>query len=485
MSKAKLAAMCALAVASTSLAAGADELVAPRLTLDPLALSPSVLTLDAAATAPAPQKSAIDQIKQPVDWFKWGADERLRIEYFDNAITLNQQAPGHEWDFFRYRTRVWATISPCAEFSVYTRVLWEGRHWQNPVQNDPPNDTAFSKPEWDWGQFEFDNLYAKLNLAPLNTAVTVGRQDIILGDGWLVLEGTPLDGSTTIYFDAVRSSTQLKDYQTTVDMIYINNWSSPDMWLPTFPDNDRAMIENNERGAILWVTNKSVKNLELDPYFIYKHDEAAFPMTKGGDNADIYTFGARAVYDFNANLRGRVEAAGQFGSKNGASLCALGVNSRVSYFFNDSLKNELRLNVEYLSGDNPGTATNEAFDPLWGRWPQFSELYVYSYAPETRIANTTNLFRIGPGYVVHPTSNTEFEFDYNALFAPQNTLAGHAGFTDTGNFRGQLFSAIFRVKFNQFVSGHIWSEYLVPGNYYDDTRRDNAVYLRGEIFLTF
>ncbi len=33
---------------------------------------------------------------------------------------------------------------------------------------------------------------------------TVGRQDIIEGVGWLVMDGTPLDGSRTVYFDAAR-----------------------------------------------------------------------------------------------------------------------------------------------------------------------------------------------------------------------------------------------------------------------------------------
>ena len=475
-SRSRFIAVALAGAAFGAVSARADDLVAPRLTLDP-----TVITADA-ATAPA--KDPLDQIKQPTDWFKWGADARLRLEGFNNAITLNEQAAGHEWDFFRYRTRVWASISPIPEFSANIRLMWEGRHWQNPVR-DEGDSVAATKPEWDNGQLEFDNLNFKLTLAPLNTTFTVGRQDIILGDGWLVLEGTPLDGSTTIYFDAVRSSTNLKDIQTTVDLIYINQYSSPDFWLPTINDTDRPQIENNERGAILWATNKSIKNLELDPYFIYKHDEAVYSLAKGGDNADIYTFGTRAVYDFNANLRGRIEAAGQFGSKNGESICAFGALSRLTYSFNDALKNELRFNFEYLSGDNPGTAKNEAFDPLWGRWPQWSELYVYSYAKETRIANITNLIRVGPGYVVRPTSSTELELDYNALFAPQNTHAGSAGFTETGDFRGQLFSAIFRYKINQHMSGHLWTEYLVPGNYYDSSRRDNAIFFRAEVVLTF
>ena len=187
---------------------------------------------------------------------------------------------------------------------------------------------------------------------------------------------------------------------------------------------------------------------------------------------------------FNDNLTGRVEAAGQFGEKNGSALGAFGVVSRLTYNFNDAMKNDLRFNFEYLSGNGN---QNKNFDPLWGRWPQFSELYVYTYAKETRIANTTNLLRFGPGYVFHPCDKAEIELDYNALFAndtPANpTAPGFVG--GSGDFRGHLFSAILRYKFNQHLSGHFWSEYLVPGNYYPDSNRDNAVYLRAEVVLTF
>ncbi len=473
--------LCALA-ACGAVGSARAEFQAPALTLDP-----SVLTI---ADAPAAQpKDWTDSIKNPAPWITLGADQRLRIEYFNNAITLNEQAAGHEWDFFRYRTRVWASFTPMENVTINARLMWEGRHWQNPQLHDGRTDSKTYKPEWDNGMLQFDAMNLKVTLAPIATTITAGRQDIILGDGWLVLEGTPLDGSTTIFFDAVRSSTQFKDMQTTVDLIYINQYSSPDHWLPAIGDADYADIENNERGAIVWITNKSIKNLEIDPYFIYKHDRAVFNASNpnpnkraGADNADIYTFGTRVVENFNDNLMGRVEVAGQFGEKNGKSLCAWGLNSRLDYSFNDALKNELRFNFEYLSGNQD---QDKNFDPLWGRWPQFSELYVYTDAKETRIANTTNLLRFGPGYIFKPTEACEIELDYNALFANHNETNSAPGFIGNGNFRGHLFSAIARFKFDKHLSAHVWTEYLVPGNFYPDANRDNAVYLRGEIMLTF
>lgn len=467
--------LCALAAASAARA----EFESPALSIDP-----TVATLDAPATQP---QDWADQVKNPVPWLSWGADERMRIEGHDNGISLNQQAAGHEWDFFRYRTRIWASIKPMDNVSINARLIWEGRHWNN------PQDGVGGKGIWDNGQCEFDLLNLKVTCDPIATTFTVGRQEIILGDGWLVLDGTPGDASTTLFFDAIRSTTQFKEANLTMDLIYINQYSSPDVWLPSLGDTDRPLIENNERGAIAWFTWKPTKTLEIDPYFIYKHDRAMLsptssdPKFKGtSDNADIYTFGARVVNNFDEHLTGRVEVAGQFGEKNGKSLGASGVLSRLTYRFNDAWKNELRLNAEYLSGS---TDHDKYFDPLWGRWPQFSELYVYTYAKEYRIGNVSNLIRVGPGYSFRPyeakDSFLEFQFDYNALFAPENPANAAPLFAGDGCFRGHLFDAIMRYKINRYMSGHLWAEYLVPGNFYSDANRDNAIFLRAELVLTF
>ena len=54
---------------------------------------------------------------------------------------------------------------------------------------------------------------------PLNA--TVGRQDILLGDGWLVGDGTPQDGSWTYFLDSARVTYELKEQHTTFEAIGI------------------------------------------------------------------------------------------------------------------------------------------------------------------------------------------------------------------------------------------------------------------------
>ena len=76
-------------------------------------LAPAAST--AAVTAPPAGSRAekiIKGIKNPAPWFSWGADVRVRNEYFDNAITLNDGVVRHEQDYFRLRERLWASVMP-------------------------------------------------------------------------------------------------------------------------------------------------------------------------------------------------------------------------------------------------------------------------------------------------------------------------------------------------------------------------------------
>ena len=89
-------------------------------------------TQPAAPVAAEQPKDSVDQIKQPTDWFKWGADLRLRHEYHENAITLNHNSPLDVWNYQRYRARIWGSVLPTDGVSLNGRLTWEGRYWWEP-----------------------------------------------------------------------------------------------------------------------------------------------------------------------------------------------------------------------------------------------------------------------------------------------------------------------------------------------------------------
>jgi hypothetical protein len=432
------------------------------------------------ATQPTTQPSWIDRagrwadkVKNPVPWFKWGHDYRLRWEYLHDAFTHNPRTPDSDWSWQRSRPRVWFTLTPVPEVEFNVRFAWESRHFCLPRSRD----------SFECQQGVFDIMNVKVKPPGTPATFTIGRQEIIFGDGWLVLDGTPLDGSATLYFDAARMTLDLKDIKTTVDAIAIGQTARTNHWLPPINDVGFVYTEQNEIGAIAYVSNKSIDKTTLDGYFIYRNEDK---VLVNGDNADIYTFGGRALRDWTTHIQTRVESAGQFGHKNGQALCASGLNSRATYFFRDAWNDQLRLSYEFLSGDDPATkSTNEAFDPLWGRWPQWSEMFGYTLVTETRAFQMTNLQRLSFGGQTEPTKKLTIAGDYHLLWANENTYAGRAGFSDDGLFRGQLLTGIIRYKFNRFLTGHIIGEYMWTGDYYARNARADMAYFRMELFYTF
>ncbi|MCK4274940.1 MAG: alginate export family protein, partial [Phycisphaerae bacterium] len=382
--------------------------------------------LVAEVPAPDQQTSTFEDVvkrsKQPVSWFKWGADLRLR-EVFTPNLLLNQE----DRHFQRYRLRTWATITPVENLDINMRLVYEPKHFCQPSREAKARKACYID-EWTVSEALFDKMNIKWSKAlNLPLTVTVGRQDMMFGNNWLILDGTPLDGSRTIFFDAARVTIDLEEIKTKIDLVYIDQHADSDRWIKPFCDKDFHNIEQDERGAIVYVTNKSLPKTQIDGYFIYKNDRADLGTETGdvgtnrlapwqtGTDGNIYAFGGRIAGSIGDAWKYRAEMAQEFGHKNGANICAFGANARLEYHLNDNHKNSFNTGYEYLSGDDPDTGTNEQFDPLWGRWPQFSELLAYTVALENRPGETTNLHRFFLGYSCKPTDKLTFDANYHLL----------------------------------------------------------------------
>ena len=430
----------------------------------------------------------IDSTKHPTPWLTWGADFRFRNEYNNNTTTFNKDAPLHETDFFRYRTRLGSTITPVKDFEINSRLVWEFRDYTYP--------NALSHQPVDVNDALFDTLNFKLkNIGGSGLTATIGRQDIKFGDGWLVLDGTPLDGSRTLYFDALRFTYEMKDIQTVADFVWIDQHGRQDFYIEPFNYDHNPVRppteEENAQGAILYVTNKSIQSTEISGYFIYKNDYDR--LTPNGETGEIYAFGGRGVHSFDKHWTATAEGVLEAGNKaqrgvGSQELIAGGFNSKLNYAFNDRLKNNARTGFEFRSGRNPNSGTNNEFDPLWGRWPQFSELLSSNAAFENgKPAFLTNFYRLFWGHAFFPLPKLESCLDYHLLFADENTYGQSRpdSFTKDGKFRGQLLTWLLRYQHNEHLSSHFLTEFFAPGNYYTAFRNDPALYLRYELMLTW
>jgi hypothetical protein len=440
----------------------------------------------AAATASFAQNTGSNPGDKPV--FQWGGDFRFRYEEYVNAQTLNNAAAFNDRNFLRTRLRLWETTNPFPGVTLFGRISAEPRYWFNAAS------TAAEGKEWKYAIL--DNMCAKWTTEAGGTPVTVvaGRQDIQLGEQWLVSDGSPLDGSWTSHFDGLRVTIEAKDLKTKFEVIAFNQQAYPGDRVPILGSDAKAaaLQEQDETGLILYASNKSVQNTQLDGYFIYKGDNQ---VTAKGDNADIYTVGGKIAGTPAEHWQYSAEAAYQWGRRNDATfrtsrdVSAYGANAKLTYLFKDALSNQLSLVGECLSGDKrSSTGKDEMFDVLWGRTPRISEVWAVALGLETgRNGQYNNLFRIGPSWSISPTKSTTVSVTYNALFAledsPTRVATTSTLYSRDNNFRGHFLQVIVKHKFTPQLSGLLLAEYCPMGGYY--THTDDMTFVRAELTTTF
>ena len=445
-----------------------------------------------AAAAKEEEKPVADDwfsgFRNPAPGLEMGLDFRFRTVVARNITTLSTDTTGNKYNYERYRSRWWTKWMLNDDVDINTRMVWEFRTWDEPASK--PQHTDFDEILFDRLNVTMRNMFGQ----PLTGVI--GRQDLILGVGWLVLDGTPLDGSRTIFTDAARFTYDWADKKTKIDMIYIDNAAASDRWLKPIEDRDRALTEQDEYGAILYLTNQATEKSKLEAYFMYKNDN---PVDNTFENlnppfwskkAEIFTFGGAVSQTLNDNWNYRVEGAIQTGDKGPDSssmkdMEAYGALTNLEYLFKDSLDSSAHIGYEYASGDDPDTSDNEQFDPLWAEWPRWSELYIYTYSRETMIAESTNLHRINIGHKFSPNKQWQICTDYHLLWADENTNQTSSFISPSNKFRGQLITCWAKYKFSPKLFGHLLGEYLIPGNYYEKDFRDDAFFLRFNLEYTF
>ena len=165
-----------------------------------------------------------------------------------------------------------------------------------------------------------------------------------------------------------------------VDAISAHLWLNDHNGLeiaPEYVTHDLYAVAVQVNNVKLWqaidqALTSLIEDGTVEGYLMWKNDNSDPAMGASSNDSDLYTLGARFTGAMSENMKYRAEFAGQTGKKNDATVCAFGFNSQLSYLLNDPKKSSFHAGYEYLSGDDPETATNESFDSLWARWPRAS-----------------------------------------------------------------------------------------------------------------
>ena len=227
--------------------------------------------------------------------FKWGGDIRLRTVYIDDVPMANGTSYD-ESSFQRYRTRLWTEFHPSENLFLNARFINEFRTQQT-------GDRANGWERYD--ETVIDNLFIDYQNDLFD--LRIGRQDMTYGTGKLILDGTPMDGSRSIYFDAIKVT--YKGFEnTTVDLFAMYTKAENELALNSenrnLVWNTNPAYDGAEAGGGVYIKNSSIDDLPWESYWILKTQE-------DGLSDDTHTAGARLMPKIAENITGNLEFAYQ------------------------------------------------------------------------------------------------------------------------------------------------------------------------------
>ncbi|MCB2229772.1 alginate export family protein [bacterium] len=418
--------------------------------------------------------SSATEAKKINDRWSVNFSERFRLVSWDNAISLDETVDASR-TFTRHRSQFGAVWTGSENVGFGLQFANEFRYHVNPTTVDFNFDEIF-----------VDQLYVTLT-SPMDQPVTItlGRQNIILGEGFVVMDGHPLDGSRSIYFNAARLDWRPKTgHELTAFASYTKE---TDELLPVVNKRDQALVEQPEPGMGLYYSGVW-SGKDVHAYVVHKRREenSSRPFA-----AEVTAVGSRLKLPLShsIDLSLVTEAAYQFGKIEDVDCSAYGGYSYLRYkpawpvgrFF---LPTSVTTRFIYLSGDDPGTADYEGWDPMFARWPKWSESYIYTQVKEAAVAWWTNLISLNVEAQFGLTSRVDLQFNYHHLLAaekPDPSLDFPGG---TGTTRGDLFIGKLTYVFDQYWSGHVLWEGFVPGDFYFEDA-DSYAWIRAELMYRY
>jgi hypothetical protein len=417
---------------------------------------------------------------------KGGADIEIKHEYWKNIYDMDSEALDNR-NLFQAVTSPWGQLDFTEDFSLYAKLVNQltGYSYFAPASTKPTGreDKEY---HFDVEEVAISNLYLDAkNLLGLPLDLRLGRQDFVFqyGEGFVIFDGTPCDGKRTAYFNAAKITFRA-DEGNSLDFIYIND-PRDDIYLPVMNEDKapQALTVTDEEGYVLYWKNKSLADLALEGYYIYKIEDSDGGGGLQAQNSKLNTLGSFARYTLSVwTLRGQF--AYQLGD--------YGVQDREGFggyaYLDRDFKSlpwspKASLGFTYLSGDKQDTGKVEGWNPLFSRYGWFTELYPSSLASDTGLpAYWTNLQLYRIGAVLKPSQKITIYLWQNFLRANEQVTAS-AVCSGAGRNRGHLSQAKIEYMVNKNATASFEAEYFIPGNFYKG--EDAAIFLRTDLTLRF
>jgi len=438
----------------------------------------------------------------------FGADLRVRQEIMKNVPglpgggNLQRAAAGPYRNHMRFRPRVWGELDFAESMRIYMRLTDEFR-W-----NVRPKNHSTTFPD----EVIIDNLYIDATgLVDGLLDFRIGRQDIygLYGLDRVFVDGTPGDGSRTVYSDVARATLNFSDFfdsdaERKLDVFALHNWDDNPLRWGTTRGHHRTLSglgggadpEMDDWGwGAVWSGRESDRSVRWLPYqffFMQKRTEAFHRNGVKHPATRRELFGARLMPEINDELSLEFEGMGQIGRNSDGDWLS-GWSSYAGVKWKSSAEGDVKpfanAGLHFMSGDK--NAANEdggrhAWDPMWARGVNDSELFLYG--THYGIAWWSNMILLKFQGGVELGRNHKVCAVAAPMFAATDDGLGG----DDGHFKGLLSQLRYdfplltadKSKGERFeVLGHVYAELFNPGDYFETDKP--AWFLRWQVEFRF
>jgi len=424
-----------------------------------------------------------------------GGDIRARYEFKDNYMNAGKNTVGSAYeDYLRFRTRVYGKAVYKEKYGIYLRLGNEFRDYRNSTKNKHKNEFP--------DEIYIDNLYFDFKNLGDRVDLRIGRQDIKLGVGRVVKDGTSGDGSRSTYFDAVRATIKMLE-ESELDLIGTYNHYRDDTTIGNgYNEYDSTKIKSgspyskmDEMGVIAYMHYNEIENFPIEFYYIWKRETRFLDKTTRYPGRNFHTLGTRIAPKFTDKLSSELEAAVQAGridSQDGMQsrdiLAWMGYAALTYSERELVLKPKLTGALLYLSGDEDSyykTAnggTDNGWNPVWNRSSWFSEIGSYMY----------DKYRWSNLIYPHMQAQVELAKSHKVKLQTGPMFAAEKDNNADGNYRGYFTQVKYEFPLlsesageRGSLKGAVVGEMLYFGDYYDhhtaSVDEDATYWLRFEI----
>lgn len=323
------------------------------------------------------------------------------------------------------------------------------------------------------------------NLLGLPVEGTFGRQNLIYGTGFVLLDGQSQFASTSIYFDGVKLRWHITD-KIMLDGLYMKDQENT----TTNGANGGAGDDITLSG--FYLTAKSCPVIgQQEFYALNRKDEAI--------GKDIWMYGVRLsdkmANGFDYSLEGAIQTGD---ATKTLDQDAYGMKLDAGYTFKDAAwKPRLYANYSFLSGDSNASDTdNEQWDVFYGGWPQWGDLLAWKYLNLGTSNNLSNVY----GYDDYSNVTGEAVYSniqiitFGASANLTEKLSANLSYSDLSfdetaagvdDDFGDYYQATFKYQYNKNLSFSLYGALLDPGAAFGTTNTDDATEVYWEVGYKF